>query len=111
MTTSPSLNRPVGTSHGVFFYQALGIRRGLFRLKTMQKIKDFETFAAGYFLGLGIKKPTAEDICRLSVECRAFAAALSFYMFTDPYVLSKLRTPEKYEAVAKNIERFIQALP
>ena len=55
--------------------------------------------------------PTAEDICRLSVECRAFAAALSFYMFSDPYVLSKLRTPEKYEAVAKNIERFIQALP
>lgn len=75
----------------------------------MQKIKDFETFAAGYFLGLGIKKPTAEDICRLSVECRAFAAALSFYMFTDPYVLSKLRTPEKYEAVAKNIERFTPA--
>ena len=24
---------------------------------------------------------------------------------------SKLRTPEKYEAVAKNIERFIEALP
>ena len=111
MTTSPSLNRPVGTSHGVFFYQALGIRRGLFRLKTMQKIKDFETFAAGYFLGLGIKKPTAEDICRLSVECRAFAAALSFYMFTDPYVLSKVRTPDKYEAVAKNIQCFIEALP
>lgn len=77
----------------------------------MRKIKNFESFAAGYFLRLGIKKPTAEDICRLSVECRAFAAALSFYMFTDPYVLSKLRTPEKYEAVAKNIERFIQALP
>ena len=72
----------------------------------MRKIKNFESFAAGYFLGLGIKKPTAEDICRLT-----FAAALSFYMFTDPYVLSKLRTPEKYEAVAKNIERFIQALP
>jgi len=50
----------------------------------MQKIKDFETFAAGYLIGLGIKKPAAEDICRLSVECRAFAAALSFYMFTDP---------------------------
>ena len=77
----------------------------------MQKIKDFETFAAGYLIGLGIKKPAAEDICRLSVECRAFAAALSFYMFTDPYVLSKLRTPEKYEAVAKNIERFIEARP
>lgn len=56
----------------------------------MRKIENFESFAAGYFLGLGIKKPTAEDICRLSVECRAFAAALSFYMFTDPYVLSKL---------------------
>ena len=80
-------------------------------LNNMRKIENFESFAAGYFLGLGIKKPTAEDICRLSVECRAFAAALSFYMFTDPYVLSKLRTPEKYEAVAKNIERFIQALP
>lgn len=77
----------------------------------MRKIENFESFAAGYFLGLGIKKPTAEDIGRLSVDCRAFAAALSFYMFTDPYVLSKLRTPEKYEAVAKNIERFIQALP
>ena len=73
--------------------------------------KDFETFAAGYFLGLGIKKPTAEDICRLSVDCRAFAAALSFYMFTDPYVLSKVRTPDKYEAVAKNIRCFIEALP
>mgnify|MGYP001127500005 CR=1 FL=1 len=35
----------------------------------MRKIEDFETFAAGYFLGLGIKKPTAEDICRLSVDC------------------------------------------
>lgn len=55
--------------------------------------------------------PTAEDICRLSVECRAFAAALSFYMFTDPYVLSKVRTPDKYEAVAKNIRGFIEALP
>lgn len=77
----------------------------------MQKIKDFETFAAGYFLGLGIKKPTAEDICRLSVECRVFAAALRFYMFTDPYVLSKVRTPDKYEAVAKNIQCFIEALP
>ena len=44
-------------------------------------------------------------------DFETFAAALSFYMFTDPYVLSKLRTPEKYEAVAKNIERFIQALP
>lgn len=84
---------------------------GFFLLQDMQKIKDFETFAAGYLIGLGIKKPAAEDICRLSVECRAFAAALSFYMFTDPYVLSKLRTPEKYEAVAKNIERFIEALP
>ena len=91
---------------------ALGTAGGFFYcLNIMQKIKDFETFAAGYFLGLSIKKPTAEDICRLSVECRAFAAALSFYMVTDPYVLSKLRTPEKYEAVAKNIERFIQALP
>lgn len=26
----------------------------------MRKIEDFETFAAGYFLGLGIKKPTAD---------------------------------------------------
>lgn len=77
----------------------------------MRKIENFESFAAGYFLGLGIKKPTAEDICRLSVDCRAFAAALSFYMFTDPYVLSKVRTPEKYEAVAKNIQCSIQALP
>ena len=50
----------------------------------MRKIEDFETFAAGYFLGLGIKKPTAEDICRLSVECRAFAAALSFYHVHRP---------------------------
>ena len=86
--------------------------RGLFYcLNNMRKIENFESFAAGYFLGLGIKKPTAEDICRLSVECRAFAAALSFYMFTDPYVLSKVRTPDKYEAVAKNIQCFIQALP
>lgn len=55
---------------------ALGTRRGLFfRLKTMQKIKDFETFAAGYFLGLGIKKPTAEDICRR--EAFAFTPAPS----------------------------------
>lgn len=77
----------------------------------MRKIENFESFAAGYFLGLGIKKPTTEDICRLSVDCRAFAAALSFYMVTDPYVLSKLRTPEKYEAVAKNIQCFIEALP
>ena len=77
----------------------------------MRKIENFESFAAGYFLGLGIKKPTAEDICRLSVDCRAFAAALSFYMVTDPYVLPKVRTPDKYEAVAKNIQCFIQALP
>ena len=77
----------------------------------MQKIKDFETFAAGYFLGLGIKKPTAEDICRLSVECRAFAAALSFSPLTDPSVLSNVRTPDKSEAVAKTSRRFIEALP
>jgi len=94
---------------GALLFLALGSRRGLFCcLNIMQKIKDFETFAAGYFLGLGIKKPTAEDICRLSVDCRAFAAALSF---TDPYVLSKVRTPDKYEAVAKNIQCFIEALP
>ena len=76
----------------------------------MRKIEDFETFAAGYFLGLGIKKPTAEDICRLSVDCRAFAAALSFYMFTDPYVLMKGTTADKYEAVAKNVRAPLEEL-
>ena len=44
-------------------------------LNIMQKIKDFETFAAGYFLGLGIKKPTAEGICRR--ETFAFTPAPS----------------------------------
>lgn len=97
---------------GALLFLALGSRRGLFCcLNIMQKIKDFETFAAGYFLGLGIKKPTAEDICRLSLDCRAFAAALSFYMFTAPYVLAKSTTKGKYEAVAKNIQCFIEALP
>ena len=31
----------------------------------MRKIEDFETFAAGYFLGLGIKKPTVRRCAQL----------------------------------------------
>ena len=47
-----------------------------------------------------------------SLEYRdRFERLLGFYMFTDPYVLSKVRTPDKYEAVAKNIQCFIEALP
>mgnify|MGYP000015869386 CR=1 FL=1 len=37
-------------------------------------------------------------------DFETFAAALSFYMFTAPYVLSKSTTKGKYEAVAKNIQ-------
>ena len=77
----------------------------------MRKIEDFESFAAGFFIGIGQKKPTAEDITRHSVENRYFAAALSFYMFTHPYGLVKQTTSEKYEAVAKNIRALLEELP
>ena len=77
----------------------------------MRKIEDFETFAAGYFIGIGQKKPTGEDICKHCVESRDFAAALSFYLFTNPYVLIKETTEEKYEAVAKNIRTLLEELP
>ena len=77
----------------------------------MRKIEDFEVFAAGFFIGIGQRKPTAEDITRHSVENRDFAAALSFYMFTNPYVLVKQTTSEKYEAVAKNVRALLEELP
>lgn len=77
----------------------------------MRKIEDFETFAAGYFIGIGQKKPTAEDIARHSVENKYFSAALSFYMFTNVYVLAKRTTEGKYEQVAKNIRNLLEELP
>lgn len=77
----------------------------------MRKIENFESFAAGFFLGLGQKKPTAEDIARHSVENKYFSAALSFYMFTNVYVLAKSTTKGKYEQVAKNIRNLIEELP
>ena len=77
----------------------------------MRKIEDFESFAAGFFIGRGQKKPTAEDIARHSVENKYFSAALSFYMFTNVYVLAKDTTQGKYEQVAKNIRNLIEELP
>ena len=38
------------------------------------------------------------------------AAALSFYMFTNPYVLMKGTTADKYEAVAKNVRAPLEEL-
>lgn len=77
----------------------------------MQTIKDFESFAAGFFLGTGQKKPTAEDIARHCVELKSFAAALSFYMSTNIDVLAQRTTKGKYEQVAKNIRSLIEELP
>lgn len=39
----------------------------------MQKIKDFESFAAGYFTALRIKHPTENDIRNYCIESRTFA--------------------------------------
>lgn len=69
----------------------------------MQKIKDFETFAAGFFIAKGVRRPQAKDITRHCIASRDFAAALSFYLFTNPLVLAKETLQEKYEAVAKNV--------
>lgn len=77
----------------------------------MRKIENFESFAAGFFLGLGQEKPTAEDITKLSIELKSFAAALSFYMSTNIDVLAKSTTKGKYEQVAKNIRSLIEELP
>ena len=77
----------------------------------MRKIENFETFAAGYFLGLGIKKPTAEDIGLTCIECRSFAAALSFFMATDPRVIAQKKTIDKYHTVAMILRELIAKLP
>lgn len=77
----------------------------------MRKIENFESFAVGFFLGLGQMKPTAEDIARHSVENKYFSAALSFYMFTNVFVLAKSTTKGKYEQVAKNIRNLLEELP
>ena len=77
----------------------------------MQKIKDFETFAAGYFLGYGLRTPTAEDIGRTCIECRSFAAALSFYMATDPRVIAQKKTIDKYHTVAQILRKLLATLP
>ena len=77
----------------------------------MRKIENFESFAVGFFLGLGQMKPTAEDIARHSVELKSFAAALSFYMSTNIDVLAQRTTKGKYEQVAKNIRSLIEELP
>lgn len=74
----------------------------------MQKIKDFESFAAGYFSALGMKRVSADDIASHCIASRQFAAALSFYLFTNPYVLAKQGTLDKYKTVAKNIRKLIQ---
>ena len=71
----------------------------------MQKIKDFESFAAGYFSALRIKHPTANDIRNYCIESRTFAAALSFYACNDPYVMAQQSSDAKFEAVAKNIRK------
>ena len=77
----------------------------------MQKIKDFETFAAGDFLGYGLRKPTAEDIGLTCIECRSFAAALSFFMATDPRVIAQKKTIDKYHTVAMILRELIAKLP
>lgn len=74
----------------------------------MQKIKDFESFAAGYFSALRIKQPTANDIRNYCIESRTFAAALSFYACNDPYVIVQQSSAAKFEAVAKNIRKLIR---
>lgn len=77
----------------------------------MRKIENFESFAAGFFLGIGQKKPTAEDITKLSFENKSFSAALSFYMSTNIDVLAQRTTKGKYGQVAKNIRSLIEELP
>lgn len=76
----------------------------------MRKIENFESFAVGFFPGLGQKKPTAEDITRHSVENRDFAAALVFYMSTDISVIAKRTLEEKQAQVAQNIGDLIKSL-
>lgn len=76
----------------------------------MRKIENFESFAVGFFLGLGQKKPTAEDITRHSVENLDFAAALVFYMSTDISVIAKRTLEEKQAQVAQNIGDLIKSL-
>ena len=73
----------------------------------MRKIQNFEEFAAGYFTAIGVKRPTADDIYKHCIQSRPFAAALSFYMFTNTYVIAKETMQQKYEAVAKNIRQLI----
>lgn len=73
----------------------------------MQKIKDFAAFAAGYFIGLSIRQPTAKDINKHSMDSRDFAAALVFYMSNDISVIAKRTLEEKHEQVARNVRALI----
>lgn len=73
----------------------------------MQKIKDFESFAAGYFSALRIKRPTGKDIRDFCLESRVFAAALLNYSCNDPYVMAQDGDDAKLEAVAKNIRKLL----
>lgn len=74
----------------------------------MQKIKDFESFAAGYFCALGIARPSAKDVATHCIASRLFAAALSFYLLTNPRVITKESTAEKYQAVAENLQKLLE---
>lgn len=77
----------------------------------MQKIKDFESFAAGYFIGRGKQVPTGEDVAEACTWLPSFAAALAFYMANDTRVMAKKTFVEKYEQVASNIRALMDELP
>ena len=74
-------------------------------------VKDTFLAATGYFLGYGLRKPTAEDIGLTCIECRSFAAALSFFMATDPRVIAQKKTIDKYHTVAMILRELIAKLP
>lgn len=71
---------------------------------------DFDARLAHYLRSTGRETCSEADVHEYALLSIANAAALAFYMFTNPYVLMKGTTADKYEAVAKNVRAPLEEL-
>ena len=71
---------------------------------------DFDARLAHYLRSIGRETCSEADVHEFALVSIKNAAALSFYMFTNPYVLMKGTTADKYEAVAKNVRAPLKEL-
>ena len=71
---------------------------------------DFDVRLAHYLRSVGRETCCEADVHEYALLSIANAAALAFYMKTEPTVIH-CPAAEKYEQVAVNIRCFIEALP